>query len=314
MSTCIALSNRRKKYKQINRITFLFIGFVALFIFFFPAALADSGKDLCQAMLDQINHGIVDAFLENLDPSSSFYQSCTGSNPIIDAMFKICVGGGIFLAIIYGIQRIFTNLDRGMESSECVVKVMRELFIVSLFMINIPTFLHWASDTFGKWIIESAKSAGEFGDQLNLTLEAVCGGYGLVFGPFDFIKTFLRLLLPWVLSLILSIVASFMAYSLLVEMGIRYAFAPLAMADVYGEGLRSPGMRYFKRYMAVFLKIGVAVFGCALCTSFMGSVAQFNSGVVEFFKTIFAIIAIQLTTVGLIGKAGEYANEILGVN
>ena len=102
----------------------------------------------------------------------------------------------------------------------------------------------------------------------------------------------------------------------MIELGVRKAFAPFAIIDIYSEGMRSPGMRYLKRYLATFLKIAVCLLVCYLGIELMGisaedNIASFDS-LGDCLQYIFRIIAINFTVLGVMAKAGEYANDVVG--
>ncbi len=109
----------------------------------------------------------------------------------------------------------------------------------------------------------------------------------------------------------MQIAAKFLALQILIEIGLRRFFAPLAVADVYAEGLRSPGVRYFKKYLAVFLKLAVALLACKIGTKLTEMIPTVDS-VADGFSFVFDVLVINFTVIGMMFKGGEIANDVMG--
>lgn len=116
----------------------------------------------------------------------------------------------------------------------------------------------------------------------------------------------MRFLVPYLFAIIAKLVVIFTTLGRLIEIGVRAALAPLAMANVVGKGLDSPGMRYFKKFIAICLHAAVIV--AILMVS-----AYLRSSVNIPMDGFFAGIIISLSSCALIIQCGSWANDIVGV-
>lgn len=309
----------------IIKATIMILTIVIIFILALPVGHA-SIYDFPQYMLDTINEGVINVIRDNLTyngGANTFYgymvrgDTIGGVNVISIVANAVKVVSG-FIVVLLAFARYFQNLEKGKEPMEGLYEIMSEIFLVGLFVMNIDIILEWLVD-FGEWFIEIVLSLADTPAITTATLKEVLGDD--TGGAFWLISSFFILAIPWVLSLGTQIVAQWIAFSLLIEIGIRKAFAPFAVCEIYGEGLRSPGVRYLKRFLATFLKIAIALLTCflgdvllALSIEALGGVDGINfSSIKLIFQFVFRVIAINFTVIGVILKGGEYANDIVGV-
>ena len=101
------------------------------------------------------------------------------------------------------------------------------------------------------------------------------------------------------------------AFSIILELGVRRIFFPLAIVDVYGEGMRSSGMRYMKKYLACWVRMALCI-----AVAYLGNllITTVNSvGGVAAADTFLNQIAIGYTTIAVMLKGQDVANDIVGV-
>lgn len=104
--------------------------------------------------------------------------------------------------------------------------------------------------------------------------------------------------------------AGLASIQVILEMGIRRITAPLAVTDIYQEGLRSPGARYLKRYFSAFMKLTIIAI-----LAFVPTMIQQNIvGMAGTSPMIYVLLttAINFSTIGMMFKCGEIANEVVG--
>ena len=105
---------------------------------------------------------------------------------------------------------------------------------------------------------------------------------------------------------IVQLASSLAVYSVAIEIGVRYAFTPIAIADLYSEKFRSSGMQWLKKLLA-----------CALTGAVMYVVIYsadiFKNAVGATFSVI-TNTAINLTMIGMLFRARQIANDIVGVH
>lgn len=303
---------RRRKIKFIY---FLIFSVISILILCFPTANA-LGKEILEGMVDDLNNGVTDSIRSVINRDK--VDLITGS-AVVRTVYHLIAAGGGFLCIVYGLTRIFANMDRGMDPVESVFKTMRELCIVGIFMVNLTPIMRGLTDI-GLWGIDVALQGADASNftitngssGYTLTLDDFTGDPGLIFGPIDWMKAFSVLVIPWIFTKIMSVIAKFICYSIILEIGLRLAFAPLAVADIYGEGLRSPGMRYMKRYVATFLKAAIALASAALVNVFITTVNSVT-GITGAWSFVFEMVAVGFTCITIMTRGGEIVNDVMGV-
>lgn len=312
-----------KTRKKINLYTGISLVLSFCFIYGIPYGFADD-NEFQMTMARQILTGVFETIQGTLTGSgsyASFYNYMVGSGIGFDnafasvtTVFKLL---GAMWAIAIAMSHIFTNLERGQDPQETVFKALLEISITGIIIMNIDLLMQGIVG-FGSDIVSMITGLVPIGDDEKLIamaedlLEATTGAStgGTLWG----LKAIAILILPWVGSIIAEICAKFVALQLLIELGLRKAFAPLAITDIYQEGLRSPGVRYLKRYLAVFLKMCICLVVCFLGNELMklanpNAINDAWSG----FEYAFEVIAIEFTCIGIMFKTGEYANDIVGV-
>ena len=315
----------KNKKRIISIASYLIILAVGLCIFIKPVTNAKDDNTKQVEMVKSIMGGIGVTINEAMGFSTdtegavlmdgdTIFNKCitidrTNANvrPITYAL-KICGG---FLILIIALSHLFTNLDRGMEQIEAVYKVLIEILIAGILMINMGTIVDYICD-FGLWLIGKigAASAGQVTTESCETfLEKLVGER--TGGFFFHCEANVLLLLPWVISLGVNIAAKLCIYQVALEIGVRKVLLPLAVADIYQEGLRSPGVRYLKKLLACFLKIAI----CGIVGMIISSITVIDPNNIPdegVFNSIFAVLAVSLAGIGFMFKGGEVANDVVG--
>ena len=320
-------TKNKKEIRRLNLICLLIITISAIALLLIPSVMADDNA-LPHRMAKQVlgsSSNIVAGALglgnNNLDADSDIQGlKSSGDVSVFDAMNKITddllstagyaiiIIGGIW-CIIVTVSRIFQALDRGQDPVESTFKMLAELCIAILIMLHCQDLINFVVEL-GRVVAQNiydltvgSTTSGE--KAVSDLLKAVAGAdHG---GIKWWIKAWAALLLPYILSLLLSLVSQFIVYSTILEIAIRKLFAPLAVADTYQDGMRSPGMRYFKKLFATLLKLSAImligfVAGQIISASSLGGI-----------NMAWGIIVINLTAVGVMFKSGEFINDAVGV-
>jgi hypothetical protein len=273
-------------------------------------------------MLDTVNTGVIDTIKTNItsnNGSNKFYElmvsgSASSRSAAIGVMMNATYAVSMLLVLIISFTRYFAELEKGADPKESLYKTLMQVFLIGIFVINIDAFLGYVIDV-GEWFIDQMTGLADSQPAITaVTLEQLTGQ--ATGGALWWIMSVALLIIPWILSLILQIGAQIISFSILIELGIRKAFAPFAIVDIYSEGMRSPGMRYLKKYLATFLKIAIALMVCYFGVEMMElciEVFDDAGGLSGAMKYIFQVITINFTIIGVIIKAGGYANDIVGV-
>lgn len=319
----------KKRNLYQGTVSFLLILFLGIFII--PSANAGSISDFPQYMLDTVNKGVAKTIQDSLSPtktdgtSNDFYKLMVGkwdssSNTLsgiskgISVVMTATMSVAMLSVLIITMVRLFQELDKGADVKESVYKSFVTMFLTGFVVLNLGDFLAVIVNI-GEWLIGVLTSLATDTSDIGITLKDLTGKDkgGIIW----WIQSFAILIIPWLFSLIMTVVAKFMSFSILIELGIRKAFAPFAVVDIYSEGMRSPGVRYLKRYLASFLKIVIALLVSFICTELMKTTMTNNlvdnTSIGSILNYIFETFAINLTILGIITKSGEFTNDIVGV-
>ncbi len=315
----------KSNMRSINKKAICAFVVVAILILMLPIANA-TGEDIIRGQVAVIESGVPtvifsimnsgNAAFATIDPNSS--EIASG----IKVIFEVIGGCSGFFLFIFFLMHIFQNIERGMDDKEAIIRGLRELALMGIVVANTTKIIALISK-FGMALIEQVTSgivSEAMGDALETggMYETLCNSHG--YNPdgltiFQFISMWMMLVGPQLASGIMSIIASFMCYSIILELGIRLAFSPFAVVDIYGEGLRSPGARYLKKYLATYIKIIIAMLVGALVAEVQLNLinASFTLTGFESIGTWSASVVTGFAGIGLISKGGEYANDIVGV-
>lgn len=307
--------------KQLYSYASLVLIFLFVILIMIPSVFAGAISDFPKYMLDTVNNGVMDTIRTNLTSNggqNKFYNLMVSSDTAvrseaIGAMMNATYAISMLMVLIISFTKYFQQLEKGADSKETLYKTLASVFLIGIFVVNIDVFLEYIVKI-GEWFIEQMTNLSNSSTVTAITLEQITGKSSG--GALWWMESVMILIIPWILSLLMCIVAQFIAFSILIELGVRKAFSPFAIVDIYSEGMRSPGMRYLKRYLATFLKIAICLMVCYMGVELMGisaedNIANFDS-LGDCLQYIFRIIAINFTVLGVMTKAGEYANDVVG--
>ena len=300
---------------------FLVISFIIIFLL--PGAFAVNNDnamvvDMAQTILTGPMNIVTDTLTGGAAASDvliNLWAQCTGSmEPWLETIFNYIKGLGALLAIAITMAHIFEGIQREQNPVEAVWKGLVELFATFLILMNIPTILDKAGE-FMTAIISSITSGG----LTNATaspedlLKALTGHTSGNF--FWMIQAWISLAVPWILTQLIIVAAKFVVIQICLEIIVRKAFAPIAVADIYHEGLRSPGMRYIKRYFGAYFKMAVCAVICLAISNIAGTMMTRSisgGGASNALDFCFSLIAVNFSAIAVMLKAGEYTNDIMG--
>ena len=126
-------------------------------------------------------------------------------------------------------------------------------------------------------------------------------------------SAFLRSLMVFLIALIvnLAIIITILSgiMSNYVEIGLRHIFMPIAIAFVAHDGMRSSGMRYIKRYLGCFIKIGAITAAVEIAFFIYGKILISKPNILE--QWIFLLLLFPLVKQA-IKMCNEVVTEALG--
>lgn len=132
-------------------------------------------------------------------------------------------------------------------------------------------------------------------------------------GFMESIGYMLYIVIPWLCSFLLGLLLKAMAYTRLVTILIRVAFAPLAVSDFFTEGVHGAGWRYIKNTVAAAIQGVVMLAVVSICAYIIKGVIDVTtiSGW-SYLKFTGAYFAIAGCCTAMLGKSQQMAKEIMG--
>lgn len=310
-----------KQIKQINIATYLLIVIAFIGVFLMPKAFAifgifeDNSNQVAWA--EQIMSGPLDVVVGTIagtDPElGGLWAKCISplEGNLATAFNTLKVLGGL-MALAVAMAHILDRLQKEADTQEAITRGLMEFFVAAFIIMNVADLM----DAIGN---AGTAIAGYFtgGGNANITgvdpealLTALTGdpSGGVTWR----MEANVYLLLPWMLSMIIVVATKFAVIQIVLEIIVRKIFAPMAVADIYHEGLRSPGMRYLKRYLGAYLKMAVCAAVCVIIPTLMTVSPNTGGGAKAAFNYMFSIVAINFAAVAMMFKAGEITNDVMG--
>ncbi len=297
---------------------------------------------------DQIDKMVVECYkvFVGTDTSGSEDAKTPWENATneIYTLFKM-LGAMWMLAI--AISQIFTNIEKGVDGTQAVYKTLIYIAITGVFIMHLDKIMHILSslgniligffdtikvpDTLGggtKSVDDAAKFLGELIDMPEVSKidDLPTGLSGLLGG----IQAFCMLLIPFILSMAVALVLRIQVLGVIFEIGIRRMFAPLAVVDVFQEGMRSQGARYLKRYFGSFLKLLIFFVIIQIGNVLTANTHMLGSGAVEiaddlaaalgdlmtiharYIVFILQTLLVSMLEIKMLSTADGYVNDIIG--
>ena len=103
-------------------------------------------------------------------------------------------------------------------------------------------------------------------------------------------------------------------YSIWLEMLIRRAFFPVAIADIVGQGGRSPGVSYIKKYVSLYIRVAMCYIIAAIGNVLIGQIAtKIPTSTFNGAMQLFTIAVLYLSVSRLYSQTSTIANQVVGV-
>lgn len=299
-------------------------------------------------IIDKENGGIlsvIQMYLTDSMPESSVFYNMGGdeenasfSGSGISEDFKVAVnfltilGAGWMLII--AMTRMFTSLEQGKDPQEVAYKAILEICIAGIIILELPSVLTWIQEL-GNAVLNSFlqgftgeadyKESCEAAQKMLIAMDEDIDswdevrekGWGSrVWWDFWMCRKFdLINILCWICELVMQVII----LSYFAEFGIRKIFSPLAIADVYSEGMRSSGMRFLKKTFAIYLKIAICMLSAGIGYKIMKlsvtsvSVLAISGEEINFPTILVTMLVGTAVAIAMMTKGAGIADEALGV-
>lgn len=220
---------------------------------------------------------------------------------------------GLALVSMYFIIEVIEQMGRDMMTMELFSRIVFKFAIAKTVIDNGYKLLKFAVDLSDGLTKVASNSSSQF----------LCNNEGFLQyisssdldGPinqFKAVPIFITIFVAWLFIKGTWVVANIICYARLFEIGVRAMFASIGMADIVSEGMRSHGMNYFRKFMAVCFQGSVIVVTLALSGSI--TAALVNQTFDSWTGAMVYYILCSFLTVALIIKSQSLANDITGAH
>lgn len=282
---------------------FLSVLSIVYILFLFPTAkAAPSLKDSVNEMIDFINSG-ASANIYNLFTSTYTTSALTFGSDFMTYL----QGLGSVVAVVIMIGKIEESLARGKGDEEAISEGVIAISICLLAVLYSNDILKIVNGI-GELILKAMSLKVSSGVDTGLTSSYISPAAGTM----EAIGLLLKIFPIYLLAKIEVIAVKMVAFSIILELGIRRIFFPLAIVDIYGEGMRSSGMRYMKKYLACWIRMSICIAVAYLGNQLIATVAAAGSAGAAADNFI-NNVAIGYTTIAVMLKGQDVANDIVGV-
>lgn len=238
-------------------------------------------------------------------------------------------GIGLCIIIVSGIIRFLMRFERGETNLDIWLSSFVSVIIAILVLIFMDDIVN-AIDALGAFLVEQVSSQLTYNnyrhlieDSLDVTtssssdswltvlVSTVSGTVSSLFSALSSytLSTWTRFLMQattWAMSI--------SAFVLFMEMALRRAFLPLAIADMSGEGIRSPGYRYLKAYVSLYIREAM-FFAIAYAATLLENyawTADWGTKSNMVLGSVGMSICIRAATTAVLSGASRLSREIVG--
>ena len=311
--------------KRLALVSLSLICITAFLCFVLPTlSFASFGNDLEYSMVSTIMDclgGDQITYCKDilLGTNSGFQDAVIGENGFgsVIASLLTMIGGGFTLVHIT--KEFFKLFNEGDLDFDMWLKLFTRAVVALTVIINCGAIFDAIRD-FGNALVEVISNSTILAEAQNFIPE---GGYepegllesavDVVGGAFNGIFKSVDLMIPCLLLKLDNIVVKTISYSLFIEFAIRRAFAPIAVADVISEGPRSPGIRYFKKFFGIYIKMGIILLSIGVSWQLIYTTVEVNSLFTGGFVALYDVTSLLAAGKLMMNNASIIADEILGV-
>ena len=241
-------------------------------------------------------------------------------------------GMAMFLVVMFSFIALFKELQRGDGGLDMWAKCFVIVAIGLLAVLNWELIVN-ALEAIGQFISQRVMQAITrtgtgggvgtwldtylgFGDQDVKELGLLDIG-GLMSNVLLYIKTFFKYIalgLVWLLFEIPLMMARVVLLTILVEIVIRKMFFPLALAAIAGEGMRSPGVNYMKKFVALYIRVAMCYAIAAIGTVIAGAISAAQvDGIAQGILQFACLFVAYITCTKLYSSTSTIANQVIGL-
>ena len=224
---------------------------------------------------------------------------------------------GLSFLLLYFIFAFLDIVNKDMSSANVLFSILIKFLLSYVIMRNAFTLIEYFlqfSNVFALSISNILNSGvgGTGTTESAAAAEFIAELEGL--GSINKFYALFGLAIPWILCLVANAASYILSISRIVELCIRTMLCPIAVCDIFQNGLEhSNGMKNLKGIFAVCFQSVIMVtiiVICNYCT--LVAVSQMGSNGIIGFESFFFVSLVNLAKLGLLFKSITFSKEILG--
>lgn len=230
---------------------------------------------------------------------------------ITESLYNAMYPTGIMLIMLFFLIEILDEVQTDHFSVEHLIKKLITLAVSILVLSQGTTILHYVlelGDALAAEISWAATGTSGTDDLMALYDDLTATSSGIIssiVACITALAVIIKSLPGYLLNLVCYLIAYLLSFSRFLELLIRFAFAPIGMAQLVSGGSKGAGMRYIKKFASVCIQGAV----CVLALNVSPMLVELVNGL----SGIVAFAVVPLTTIGFLVKAGRVADDICGV-
>ena len=248
---------------------------------------------------------------------------------------------GVSVMILYFLVDMAQKASSKNFNYEYFIKAFIKLALAYMLITNSMTIIQYmveAGSALAKELHATEAGTSFFSDDAKVSM--LKKGLKKI-GPIDSVGYMIKIFFSWLVVIVAKISVMFIAVSRIVELSVRAMFAPIGVADMFGDGNHAAGVRYLRKILALALQFALAVIitDCvalliqwkvgadavnaikALETATGSSFSKKETmafldaitGSGKFGSTWLTCLGLTVTKIGLLFKSMGIANDIAGV-
>ena len=238
-----------------------------------------------------------------------------GGANLIDAgkaMYESMCVIGICLVFLFFLIDLLDEVQADNFTIEHLIKKLLTL-TVAIIILDMGGDLFDLICQMGDALINDASKASAAGNSIKLTslydqimdVKDDSGFLSNIIAALSCIGILLENLVPYILMLVALIIAYLVGFSRFIEILVRFAFAPIGMAQLVSGGAKGPGMRYIKKFASVVMQGAVCVLAFGTVTIISNAASGINA--------VLAMLLVPITLIGFLLKVPRVTDDIMGV-
>lgn len=319
--TCSSLTQRK-------RIVILLVFAIILSFLLLLSSFAFASDDVVGYLSEQYMSLFSKNMLEEaadimLGRTNGFYESSNALGSSIMPIFK-GIGGAIILinTTVMGFREFTKESFNVNTFLKIVLKFVISLTVI--FMVNdILSAIETAGYSIATGLYDSITGVVTYEPEI-IDAEGTID-HEFAYGVWMDLTVLVSCVLPCLIIEVLNTFVKIVSYGIFFELVMRRALMPIALANTFTDGPRSPGMLFLKRYLALYLRIGLVfiVLGCAY--SFIN--ASMNVNTVNWndmsmlsiihpgimFPMIFDAVCVMIASCVFITKGSNFIEEVFAI-